>query len=449
MTATNRTLRNVSPASLLAESQERYATARPLSRAAFARATRSLPGGNTRSVLHFQPFPIFVARSEGCRVHDLDGHGCIDFLGEFTAGLCGHDNPIIRAEVEAALARGWVNGAQIEAEAQFAEALSQRFPSIERVRFCNSGTEANLMALTTARVVTGRPAIMAFRGGYHGGVLVFKDGPSRQNVPFQTIMGEFNDIERTRDSLVENAGALAAIIVEPMLGSGGCIPADPEFLRMLREESARHGILLIFDEIMTSRLAPGGLQESYGVVPDLTTLGKYLGGGFSFGAFGGRADLLDRFDPSRPDALMHAGTFNNNPFTMNAGLATVTRVYTADRARELNASGDSLRQRLQAIADKRRLPVQFSGIGSMICMHIASAPVSKISDSCAEPVANDVKGLVHLELLQKGVYTARRGMIVLSLPMTGREHDELASAFDSVLEEHGITLAESLAEQGS
>ena len=444
MTSAHRLPANATPAALLADSRHRYARARPLGRAAFARAARALPGGNTRSVLHFPPFPLFAARSEGCRVHDLDGHVAIDFVGEFTAGLCGHDDPTIRAAVEAALARGWVNGAQIEAEAQFAEALCARFPSLERVRFCNSGTEANLMALTTARVTTGRPAIMAFRGGYHGGVLLFKDGPSRQNAPFPTVMADYNDADGTRTLIAAHAAELAAIIVEPMLGSGGCIPADPAFLHMLRAESARHGIVLIFDEIMTSRLAPGGLQEVHGVLPDLTTLGKYLGGGFPFGAFGGRAEILDRYDPARPDALLHAGTFNNNPFTMNAGLATVTQVYTPDRARALNASGERLRARLQAVADARGMPLRFSGVGSMIGLHVAAGPVARVSDPRDDAVAQDVKSLIHLELLQRGIYVARRGMIVLSLPMTEREHDALAAALDAVLDESGPALAAAL-----
>lgn len=431
---------NATFSSLLADAQQRYATRRPRGREAAERAARHLPGGNTRSVLYFPPFPLFVERSEGCRLWDIDGHGYVDFLCEYTAGLAGHDNPSIRAAVETAMRRGWVNGAQLEVEGEFARVLCERFPSLDRVRFCNSGTEANLLALTTARVVTGRPVIMAFRGGYHGGVLLFKDGPSPQNAPFMTVMAEYNDTEATRILLQKHASTLAAVILEPMMGSGGCIAARPEFLSMLREECTRHGILLIFDEVMTSRLAPGGLQEVFGVSADLTTLGKYIGGGFSFGTFGGRGDIMDRFDPSRPDALMHAGTFNNNPFTMNAGLAAMTEVYTPEHARALNTAGDRLRKRLQALTDEQGIALRFTGMGSMIGLHIANADVSRPDESAQHPEVDTVKSFLQLELLELGFYIARRGMIVLSLPMTEAEHNGLVDAVARVVDEHAVPL---------
>jgi len=434
MTVTNATnIGNASCAELLGEARKSYAQAHPLSRAAHTRAARSMPGGNTRSVLHFPPFPFYVERSEGCHIWDIDGHKRVDYLCEYTAGLCGHRHPVVLSAINEALERGWVNGAQHEIDGMFAAALCDRFPSLDRVRFCNSGTEANMMALTTSRAVTERPAIMAFNGGYHGGVLLFKGGPSIQNAPFETIMADYNDTEGTRNLLTENAGRLAAVILEPMLGSAGCIPAETGFLRMLREECTRHDIMLIFDEVMTSRLAPGGLQEMTGVTPDITTLGKYFGGGFSFGAFGGRADVIDRFDPDRPDALTHAGTFNNNPFTMHAGHAVVTQVYTPGRAATLHASGEVLRKRLQSVADRHAVPLVFSGVGSMICLHISDHPVASPSCGIHTPEAEAAKSLIRLELLARGFYFAPRGMIALSLPMTKAEHDQLIDAFDDTL----------------
>jgi glutamate-1-semialdehyde 2,1-aminomutase len=427
-------LTNTSFAEALTEAESRYAAARPRSQAAHMRAAHRLPGGNTRTVLHFPPFPLFAAASSGCRLRDLDGHEYVDFLCEYTAGLAGHDNPVLRDAISGALDRGWVNGALTEAEATLAEALCARFPSLERVRFCNSGTEANLMALTTARVFTGRPAIMAFGGGYHGGVLLFKDAPSAQNVPFETLMGSYNDADRTRDLLRANAERLAAVILEPMLGSGGCIPAEASFLTMLREECTRAGILLIYDEVMTSRLAPGGLQETTGVVPDLTTLGKYIGGGLSFGAFGGRADVLDRFDSRRPDALMHAGTFNNNPFTMSAGVAMVCEVYPPDRAVPFNAAGNQLRTRLQNAADLRALPVQVTGQGSMMCLHPSAVRIERPTDVPQDPDVAAARALIHLGLIERSQYTARRGMIVLSLPMGQPELEGLVAAVEDVLD---------------
>lgn len=429
---------NFDLAAALAEAERRYVERNPGSRAAIDRARSYLPGGNTRSVIFYPPFPIVIARSEGARIWDLDGHEYVDFLGEYTAGLFGHSDPTIRAAIERALARGWVHGGHIEDEARLAAALCRRFPSLERVRFCNSGTEANLMALTTARAVTGREKIMAFQGGYHGGVLLFKDGPSRQNAPFPVVMGAYNDAERTLAAIEREARELAAVIIEPMQGSGGCIPAERAFLAALREACTRHQILLVFDEVMTSRLGGAGLQGITGITPDMTTLGKYVGGGLSFGAFGGRADIMDRFDPLRPDALVHAGTFNNNALSMAAGVAAMTEVYTSERAEALTRAGEAFRERLNSLARERRLPVQATGIGSMMTVHFVDGPIR-----CAADLAQsreEAKALFHLEMLARGQHLARRGMVNLSLPMTGRDLDGFVDAFAGFLDDYGDVL---------
>src|SRR5207248_4663534 len=301
--------------------------------------------GNTRSAIFVDPFPLTMARGEGAHLWDLDGHEYVDFLSEFTAGLFGHSHPAIGRALDEALDSGWNLGAQGAAEGRFAAAICDRFPSVELVRFTNSGTEANLMAVSAARALTGRDKVLVFSGGYHGGVFYFRGKGSVINAPFDFLLAEYNDIEGTRALVEPHKGDLAAILIEPMLGGSGCIPADREFLADLRALASETGALLIFDEVMTSRLAPGGLQEAHGILADLTTLGKYVGGGMSFGAFGGRRDLMERFDPRRPDAFQHAGTFNNNVLTMNAGLVGLTEIYTPERSRALNAAGDRLRER--------------------------------------------------------------------------------------------------------
>jgi len=283
------TRRNLDLDTALAEAERSYLDANPQSIARHEAAKTSMPGGNTRSVLHYAPCPLTVTRGAGCRIWSLDGDEYIDFLGEYSAGLYGHSNPAIVAAMKAALEAGVVLGAPNLHEARFAAELCARFPSLERVRFCNSGSEADLMALSLARAVTKRGKILAFEEAYHGGFLIFGHGGSPLNVPFPMVMGRYNDVAATRAQITAHGKDLAAVILEPMLGAGGCIPAAPGFLEMLREETARHGILLVFDEVITSRLSPGGLQKMLGVIPDLTTLGKYLGGGGSFGAFGGRA----------------------------------------------------------------------------------------------------------------------------------------------------------------
>jgi glutamate-1-semialdehyde 2,1-aminomutase len=414
--------------------ERRYADAHPKSRAQIERAKRSMPGGNTRTILFFQPFPVVIKRSEGCRIWDIDDNVYVDFLGEYTAGLFGHSDPTIKAAIQGALDTGWVHGGHIESETVLAEAVCARFPSIERVRFTNSGTEANLMAITTARLHTKRDKVMVMRGGYHGGVLLFKTGSIPQNAPYPYVLGAYNDAAATVKTIEANAKELACVLLEPMQGSSGCIPADPAFLAAVREACTKHGIILIFDEVMTSRLAPGGLQERHGVIPDMTTLGKYVGGGCSFGAFGGRTDVMAIYDPYRADAIAHAGTFNNNAMTMAAGVAAMTLVYTPARAMALNESGDILRARLNGEAAKRGLPVQVTGLGSMMSVHFRDGDIRNSDDASASSDA--ARGLFHIEMLERGFHCARRGMINLSLPMGQAEFDGLVAAFGDFLDAH-------------
>jgi glutamate-1-semialdehyde 2,1-aminomutase len=431
-------LRNTDIDAALGEAKEAYVTRNPLSLARYVEATAVMPGGNTRTVLHYAPFPLAMARAEGCRLWSADGQEMIDFLGEYTAGIYGHSHPVIRAAVDGALDRGINFGASNLTEARFARAVCERF-GLERVRFTNSGTEANLLALSLARIATGRRKVLVFDGGYHGAVFGFAGGGSPINAPFEYVLGQYNDLEGTRALIAQHADDLAVVILEPMIGSGGCIPADSDFLHVLRAETTRVGALLILDEVMTSRLAPGGLQSVRGVQPDLTTLGKYIGGGMSFGAFGGRADLLDRFDPRRPDALPHAGTFNNNVLTMNAGLVGLTEIYTPAAARTLNARGDALRERLNALCQAADAPVQFTGIGSMLAVHFLRGPVRSPADAARGDAK--LKELFFFDMLSHGIWLARRGMMTLCLPIGDAECDKLAAAVEEFLASRKSLLA--------
>jgi glutamate-1-semialdehyde 2,1-aminomutase len=240
-------------------------------------------------------------------------------------------------------------------------------------------------------------------------------------------------------ALIEkHAKELAVVAIEPMQGGGGCIPASPEFLAALREATAKHGIVLLFDEVMTSRLSPGGLQALYNVIPDLTSLGKYIGGGMSFGAFGGRADIMSRFDPRRSDALPHAGTFNNNILTMSAGYAGMSEVYTPERAIELNKFGDRLRERLNGLCRQRSLAMQFTGIGSMMNVHFLKGEVRSIFDS--RKGSKELTELFFLDMLERGIYLARRGMMALSLPLTEADAEALVAAVDEFQTARGSLL---------
>jgi glutamate-1-semialdehyde 2,1-aminomutase len=220
------------------------------------------------------------------------------------------------------------------------------------------------------------------------------------------------------------------VIVEPMQGSGGVIPGEREFLHALRAATREHDVLLVLDEVMTSRLSTGGLQQVLGLTPDLTTFGKYVGGGLAFGAFGGRADLLSRFDPSRPDSLPHAGTFNNAVLTMAAGAAGLTQVYTAAEVARLNALGDRLRDRLNAFAGERGLEFVATGYGSMVGMHFTGGPIRRVADI---PQVPEQRALLHLHMLERGYSYARRGFIALSLPLGETEVDGFAAAVEDFL----------------
>ena len=431
---------NISLGAAVADVEARYVSANPKSKARFEAAGRNMPGGNTRTVLHYDPFPVAIVKGEGARLTDLDGHVYTDYLGEFTAGLYGHSEPVIIKAVQEALSGGLVLGGPNTYEARLAALICERFPAVDLVRFCNSGTEANLMCLSLARAATGRDAIMVFNGAYHGGFLSFANGTTRVNAPFDYVFGEYNNADRTQRLIADNAAELAAVIIEPMMGSGGCIPADPEFLAMLRAETQRHGIVLIFDEVMTSRLAPGGLHGALDITPDLVSFGKYLGGGVTFGAFGGARALMELLDPTRKDGFMHSGTYNNNVLTMAAGIAGLEQVFTVARAAELNASGDRLRQRLNSLIAAHDAPMQVLGRGSMLCFHPQRAPIRRPADLAA--TANDVRKLLHLELNLRGFYIARRGFMSLSLPLTENDHDAFASAFEGWLEDYATILAE-------
>ncbi|RKQ93731.1 glutamate-1-semialdehyde 2,1-aminomutase [Solirubrobacter pauli] len=397
-------------AGALRDSIARYVAANPASAARAERAAAALPGGNTRSVLHYDPFPLAFARADGAYLHSLDGRRYTDFLGEYTAGLYGHSHPVILDAIRGALDRGLNYGGHSALEGELAERLCARFTAMERVRFTNSGTEANLMALALALHQTGRREVLAFKGGYHGGVLAFGAGkPSPVTVPHAWVLGDFDDVDGTRELI--RAHDLGAILVEPMQGSGGSRPASRAFLAMLREEATRAGAVLIFDEVMTSRLWPRAEPGFDGVVPDLMTVGKYLAGGMSFGAFGGRADLMSAYDPTRPDALFHAGTFNNNVLSMSAGLAGLTHVLTDDALEELNARGDRLRAQLDAV-------VPTTGRGSLMTMH---------------PGSDERRQLLFFELLDAGYWIAGRGMIALSLPLTDEQCDAFAAAVAKII----------------
>jgi glutamate-1-semialdehyde 2,1-aminomutase len=411
----------------VAAAQQRYAAKRPRSRALAERAAKVLPGGNTRTVLHIDPFAFRVVGADGAILHDADGFDYVDLLGDYSAGLLGR-REAVAGVIRGVLERGWSYGATSEPETAFAEAIVERFPSIEQVRFTNSGTEANVMALVTARHATGRDKVVVFDHGYHGGPLYFGDAGAPTRIPFDYLILPYNDVTAAEAAFAEHGRGIACVLVEPMQGSGGCIPGDPVFLGALRTLSQQHGTILIFDEVMTSRLAVGGAQQLLGITPDMTTLGKYLGGGLSFGAFGGRADLMGHYDPARKGGLSHAGTFNNNAFTMAVGAYVATELVGADVLAAVNERGDRLRTGLQARFDAAPLPFCVTGLGSMLCVHPVPS-LHQLDD--ADPAW---RMLFFHDLLDDGFYTAPRGYMALSMDVSDDDTGRFLEAVERFAE---------------
>jgi len=407
--------------------RSRYTSLNPESQTADKRAEKVFPGGNTRTVLHFDPFPLTMIGGEGAGISDLDGHHYVDFVGEFSAGLFGHSNEIIKSAIQKAMNDGFVMGAPTQYERELAGLLCERFPSIDKIRFCNSGTEANLMALTTSRIVTGREKVLAFNDAYHGGVIKFLGGPSAFNVPFDFVLADFNDIEGTSDIISQIGDDLAAVIIEPVLGAGGNILADQAFLEMLRQKTKDVGAVLIFDEVKTARLGESGVQGMMGVQPDMTTLGKFIAGGLPTGAFGGSAEIMDRFNPKLKGALAHPGTFNNNVCSMAAGCAAMGQIYTPKRAADFFDWSEAFRHSLNELFVAKDVPMYANGLGSMIAIHFSREVTRTPSDITTGCRA--LRPLLHMEMLLQGVSICGRGDLFLSLPM---DETHLSKARDSL-----------------
>ena len=418
--------------------RERYIRNRPESSAAFNLSANFMPGGNTRTVLFHSPFPLRIVSGAGCRVTDADGLEYVNLLGEYTAGLFGHNHPVIRKAIDAALDRGVSLSGHNPDEIKLAELVCARFPSVDKVRFTNSGTEANLLAISSACYLTERKKVLVFDGGYHGGLLYFKDGGMPINAPFEYLVANFNDQSSTAELIQKHADDIACILVEPMQGASGCIPASIEFLKLLREASNNTGAILIFDEVMTSRLSNQGAQGLFDVIPDMTTLGKYIGGGMGFGAFGGSESIMRIFDPRRADAIPHAGTFNNNTLTMAAGVAAMSEVLTDELLNQINSRGDRLRTDLNKIAREYETCIQFTGLGSLLGMHTTLSPIHSTADlkGCDDRIME----LIFLDLLEQGYYIARRGFIALMLTIGDAEIEGFKKAFSTVVKTRGELL---------
>ena len=439
---------------ILEQAVASYEAFSPTSKAHIEEARRCFPGGDTRMSAHYPPYPLFIERGAGCTVHDADGHALVDFMNNFTSLIHGHAEPSVVEAVHEQMQRGSAYAAPTRSQIELATDLIARLPSVDQLRFTASGSEATLMTLRCARAATGRQKIMKMEGGYHGSYeqgevslvpfpqlrgdvdhpnSVAVDPSFPENVLENTVVCPYNQPEHARALIAAHADELAAVIVEPMLGSMGMIPATREFLAVLREETARLGIVLVFDEVITLRCGDGGLQTELGITPDLTAMGKIIGGGLPIGAFGGREDLMALFHPDRRDAVMHASTFSGNPVSMAAGAAAMKRFHPQEKER-LNGLGERLRTGFsKAFADVGIVGTA-SGAGSLANLHVGAAAVQDARGTIdAMAAAGTVGRAVHLGMLERGYMSASRLMYSVSTPMTEATIDGCIDAFADTL----------------
>jgi len=399
-----------------------YLARTPRSAAMFERAAAALPGGSTRTTIYSAPYPPYMTHGSGLRTWDVDGNEYRDFLGNYTSLILGHAHPEVVAAVEAQVRRGSAFAAPTETEIELAEELRRRLPSVELIRFTNSGTEATMFAIRAARAFTGRPLIAKFEGAYHGthDAAVAWSAGVPAGVSDLVLELPWGDEEGVKRVLRGREGALAAIIIEPVQGAGGVRAAHPEFLRFLRDLTLRVGALLIFDEVIAFRVGPNGAQGRLGGVrPDLTTLGKIIGGGYPSGGFGGRAEVMGQFDARRAGALVHGGTFNGNPVSAAAGLATL-RHLTPARYSQLERLGDRLRKRLADGIVAAGIDARVGGVASIFQVFPGSSlqPRDGLTAQSA----------LFIGLLLDGFHLAPRGMGALSTPTTDADVDDLVAA---------------------
>ncbi len=370
---------------------------------AHARAAIVMPAGNTRQAAFWRPYPLTIERGDGPLLWDVDGNRYVDLVSNYTAMVHGHNYPPIVEAVakQYAAGTGWTAGTA--AATSLAGQLVARVPSVDWVRFTNSGTEAGNLALTIARVVTGRDKILMARGGYHGSLMEFELGFLGQEGALNYV-ADFNDAVSFRAALESHGQDIAAVFLEPVLGASGIVPATAEFLGAVIEATREAGALFVLDEVQTFRLGPGGYQAEHGITPDLTMFAKLIGGGYPVGAVGGRDEYRELFDPDDLK-IFHSGTYNGNPVTMAAGNAAV-RELTAARIEHMHTLAETLKRGLLDVAGAAGLPLTISHVGSLMNLYFA-------------PEDDAILEKFHLAALNHGLFVAPRGLIVLSTVMTG------------------------------
>lgn len=424
---------------------EEYRTGTETSQQLHRKGSEHLPGGNTRTTLHFDPYPLYIDNGEGCQVTDADGNKYVDFFNNATSLIHGHAPEAVIEAATAAAQSGSAPGGPTRSEIDLAAHLTDRIPGADRVRFTNSGTEATMHAVRAARAYTGESTIAKFEGIYHGthdmaqvsvSPPLHLAGPAddptavpdsagvHPAVVDDTVVLPFNSTAATRAKLERHADDLAGVLIHPLMGTN-VILADEEFIAMLDEFTDAHDVPLIFDEVVSLRIAHGGAQSQYGVSPDLTALGKIIGGGFPAGAVCGREGIMSLFDPTSHGEVAHSGTFNANPVTMRAGLAAMEG-FDHDAVARVNGLTDSLVERVRAVFQDHDVDARVTHSGSLFNLYFTDRAVTDYRSKASSSSTKEQR-LFHL-LLSEGIRMAPGLMGAISTPMTEAEVDRFVDA---------------------
>jgi glutamate-1-semialdehyde 2,1-aminomutase len=417
-----------------------------------------MPGGNTRHSIAMAPYPIYAASGSGCRVTDVDGDERIDFLNNYTSLILGHADPRVTSCVQQRVARGTAFTMPAPEDVELAELLAARVPYVDQIRFCNSGSEAVMLAIKAARAFTGRHKIAKFEGAYHGiyDYVEVSEGPAADewgeaqaprsvtepgtppSVAADVVILPWNGFEECRHLIARHKDDLAAVLVDPMPLGIGMIAPRQGFLDLLREETARHGILLVADEVLNFRISFHGAAHAFGIAPDLASFGKIIGGGFPVGGVGGSRRVMSVFDHTGSLKVHHGGTFNANPVTMTAGLETM-RQMTPEAFDRLNSLGDYIRGSLMRMFHDCGLAGQVCGRASMFVAHLNGGELVDYRSLRSFSRTSPAYGKLCHEMLERGIIISPRGVFgCLSTPMGEPEADAFVDALDNSIRQLGI-----------
>lgn len=415
--------------------EDAYRKLTPKSAALGQEAVKLLPGGNTRNAMHYEPYPLYIDDAGGCRIRDVDGREYLDLSSCFSATILGHAHPKIVEVITRQVGKFTALSAPTESVNRWAGLLLERLPSMDKVRFANSGNEAVMMAIRGAIAYTGKEKLVKMEGCYHGIYDFACSEKETAGIPQSRVDDSFyvpfNDKERVEKVIREHKHEIAAVIVEPVMGACGIIAPQDDYLPFLRKITAENDVLLIFDEVFSFRLDWGGMQRVADVRPDITTLGKVISSGFACGAFGGREEIMRLFDP-RADRIHHGGTLNANPLTAAAGVVSLSAL-TPDEIARINRMGERMTAGIRKAFAELGINCRINNRGSLMNVHFTNQDV--VDARSAYTVNGDLLHLYHMACLVKGLFLPKRGFMCISVPMTDRDVDLAADTIGEVLRE--------------